>query len=97
MRWWRSWATSSADTVERQRAIAHYRHPGIVDARTLPIMTDIPEPAVPKLADARQRIDAIDRELQALIAERARWAQQVGRAKGPLKAAIDYYRPGRCT
>ena len=47
------------------------------------------------LTEARQRIDSIDRELQALIAERARWAQQVGRAKGPLKAAVDYYRPER--
>ena len=52
-------------------------------------------PPAPDLAQARQRIDSIDRELQALIAERARWAQQVGRAKGPLKAAIDYYRPER--
>ncbi len=81
--------------VERQRTITHYRFPGIADARTPPTMTDVPEPAAPELADARQRIDAIDRELQALIAERARWAQQVGRAKGPLKAAIDYYRPER--
>ena len=52
-------------------------------------------PPAPDLAQARQRIDNIDRELQALIAERARWAQQVGRAKGPLKAAVDYYRPER--
>ncbi|HEX7113260.1 MAG TPA: prephenate dehydratase [Mizugakiibacter sp.] len=49
----------------------------------------------PSLDDARQRIDAIDRDIQALIAERARWAQQVGRAKGPLRAAVDYYRPER--
>ena len=49
----------------------------------------------PDLADVRQRIDGIDREIQALIAERARWAQQVGRAKGPLRAAVDYYRPER--
>ncbi|MFA5684248.1 MAG: prephenate dehydratase [Lysobacteraceae bacterium] len=47
------------------------------------------------LDDARQRIDAIDNEIQTLIAERARWAHQVGRAKGPLKAAVDYYRPER--
>lgn len=49
----------------------------------------------PDLGEARGRIDVIDREIQALIAERARWAQQVGRAKGPLKAAVDYYRPER--
>ena len=41
------------------------------------------------------RIDGIDLQIQALIAERARWAQQVGKAKGPLKAAVDYYRPER--
>lgn len=47
------------------------------------------------LAEVRERIDGIDRQIQALIAERARWAQQVGKAKGPLKAAVDYYRPER--
>lgn len=49
----------------------------------------------PSLADARQRIDLIDRTIQQLIAERAGWAHQVGKAKGPLKAAVDYYRPER--
>jgi chorismate mutase/prephenate dehydratase len=49
----------------------------------------------PELAAARARIDAIDRQIQELIAERAGWAQRVGKAKGPLKAAIDYYRPER--
>ena len=51
--------------------------------------------APPVLADVRARIDGIDRQIQALIAERAKFAQQVGRAKGPLKAAVDYYRPER--
>src|SRR6478609_1215560 len=49
----------------------------------------------PELSAARARIDAIDRQIQELIAERAGWAQRVGKAKGPLKAAIDYYRPER--
>jgi chorismate mutase/prephenate dehydratase len=49
----------------------------------------------PKLTEVRERIDGIDRQIQGLIAERARWAQQVGKAKGPLKAAVDYYRPER--
>ncbi|WP_414706905.1 chorismate mutase, partial [Rudaea sp.] len=40
------------------------------------------------LAQARTRIDGIDRQIQELIAERAGWAQQVGKAKGPLKAAV---------
>ncbi|HET7300749.1 MAG TPA: prephenate dehydratase [Oleiagrimonas sp.] len=47
------------------------------------------------LAEARERIDAIDRDIQSLIGERARWAQQVGKAKGKLAAAVDYYRPER--
>src|SRR4249920_164468 len=55
-----------------------------------------PKPAAPMdLADARARIDGIDRQIQGLIAERAQWARQVGKAKGPLKAAVDYYRPER--
>jgi chorismate mutase / prephenate dehydratase len=49
----------------------------------------------PDLAEVRARIDGIDRSIQELIAERAQWAHQVGKAKGPLKAAIDYYRPER--
>ena len=51
--------------------------------------------AAPALTEARERIDGIDRQIQALIAERAGWAQRVGKAKGPLKAAVDYYRPER--
>ena len=47
------------------------------------------------LAEVRGRIDAIDTEIQRLIAERANFARQVGQAKGPLKAAVDYYRPER--
>ena len=49
----------------------------------------------PTLVEAREHIDGIDRQIQALIAERAGWAQRVGKAKGPMKAAIDYYRPER--
>lgn len=47
------------------------------------------------LAGVRVEIDGIDRQIEALISERARWAQQVGRAKGKLAAAVDYYRPER--
>ena len=52
------------------------------------------EPA-PDLAQLRERIDGIDRQIQALIAERAKFAHEVGRAKGKLAAAVDYYRPER--
>jgi chorismate mutase/prephenate dehydratase len=43
----------------------------------------------------RKRIDDVDRRIQALINERATYAQQVGVSKGPLAAAVDYYRPER--
>ena len=49
----------------------------------------------PDLAELRQRIDGIDRHIQELIAERAQFANQVGKAKGKLAAAVDYYRPER--
>jgi chorismate mutase / prephenate dehydratase len=47
------------------------------------------------LAGIRARIDAVDEQIQALISERARFAQKVGVAKGKLAAAVDYYRPER--
>lgn len=47
------------------------------------------------LPELRQRIDSVDKQIQDLIAERAGYARQVGIAKGPLKQAIDYYRPER--
>ena len=53
------------------------------------------KPAQPDLAAVREQIDGIDREIQSLIAERALWARQVGKAKGKLAAAIEYYRPER--
>ena len=47
------------------------------------------------LSALRERIDSIDRQIQALITERAQFARQVGLAKGPLKEALEYYRPDR--
>ncbi|MGI9273133.1 MAG: prephenate dehydratase [Woeseiaceae bacterium] len=47
------------------------------------------------LAEIRQRINEIDERLQALINERAKFAQKVGVAKGELAQAVDYYRPER--
>ena len=60
-----------------------------------PIAAAPESPPPPVLSEVRQRIDGIDQQIQGLIAERARWAQQVGKAKGKLKAAVDYYRPER--
>ncbi len=51
--------------------------------------------AKPDLAAVRAEIDGIDHQIQALIARRAQWAHEVGRAKGKLGAAVDYYRPER--
>lgn len=47
------------------------------------------------LVAMRKRIDAVDSQIQSLINERARFAQQVGISKGELAAAVDYYRPER--
>jgi len=47
------------------------------------------------LPELRDRIDNVDQQIQSLIAERARYARRVGQVKGPLAAAIDYYRPER--
>ena len=47
------------------------------------------------LAEIRERINGIDEQIQALINDRAKIAQQVGVAKGDLASAVDYYRPER--
>jgi chorismate mutase/prephenate dehydratase len=57
--------------------------------------TAVPTLAPLALADVRSKIDQIDRDIQSLIAERAQFALQVGKAKGKLAAAVDYYRPER--
>jgi chorismate mutase/prephenate dehydratase len=43
----------------------------------------------------RQKIDAVDQRIQALIAERAGLAQQVAVVKGGNGSAADFYRPER--
>ena len=57
--------------------------------------TDKSGSAVPDLASIRKRIDEVDQQIQDLINERARYAQQVGISKGDLATAVDYYRPER--
>jgi len=49
----------------------------------------------PALAEVRQRIDQLDEQIQALIAERAAQAARVRAAKGDLGSASAYYRPDR--
>ncbi len=70
------------------------RKPAAAEASTRS-RSEFARQATPDLAAVRTQIDGIDREIQALIAERALWAHQVGKAKGKLAAAIDYYRPER--
>ena len=54
-----------------------------------------PKPADANLLDAlRKQIDDIDRQIQTLIAERARCARRVGEVKG-LTDKAGYYRPER--
>jgi len=48
-----------------------------------------------KLQEIRARIDEIDRQLQALITERARCAGEVARLKDIAKDDSEYYRPER--
>jgi len=64
---------------------------GKAASKTTPVTTQAPL----ALADVRSKIDQIDRDIQSLIAERAQFAHQVGKAKGKLAAAVDYYRPER--
>ena len=47
------------------------------------------------LASVREEIDRLDRQIQALISERAGLAHRVGESKGELPNAVDYYRPER--
>ena len=47
------------------------------------------------LGDLRGRIDAVDRELHALLNERARLARAVGVSKSEQGRLVDFYRPER--
>ena len=47
------------------------------------------------LKQVRQRIDALDTDIQRLISERAALAVEVRGAKGELSGAAEYYRPER--
>ena len=51
--------------------------------------------AASSLANIRERIDAVDGQLHALINERARLAQQVGISKHAAGHTVDFYRPER--
>jgi chorismate mutase/prephenate dehydratase len=56
---------------------------------------DPPQGGAPDLAQIRDRIDSIDERIQALLNERARFAQQVGISKTTSGKAVDFYRPER--
>jgi chorismate mutase/prephenate dehydratase len=48
----------------------------------------------PDLERLRQQIDAVDEQIQSLISDRARLAQEIGHAKG-RKTTAEFYRPER--
>ena len=52
-------------------------------------------PAAADLGDIRDRIDAVDAKIQALLNERARFAQLVGISKTSTGKTVDFYRPER--
>lgn len=54
-----------------------------------------PEGGTVNLAEVRQRIDAVDEQLQTLINERAQLAQLVGISKNAEGRTVDFYRPER--
>jgi chorismate mutase/prephenate dehydratase len=54
-----------------------------------------PTPPASGIESIRERIDAVDAELHALINERARLAQQVGISKHAAGHTVDFYRPER--
>jgi chorismate mutase/prephenate dehydratase len=47
-----------------------------------------------ELAALRGKIDAVDEQIQRLIAERAQYAKEIGVVKG-LTQTVEYYRPER--
>jgi len=52
-------------------------------------------PLRPQLEQVRRRIDKVDEQIQRLISERARLAQQVGVSKTRGGRTVDFYRPER--
>src|SRR6202167_1654059 len=54
-----------------------------------------PPPLRPRLEQVRRRIDKVDEQIQRLINERARLAQQVGLSKARDGHTVDFYRPER--
>ncbi len=58
-------------------------------------MTDKQDDSAAELADIREQIDALDVDIQRLIAERAKLALVVRERKGDLGGGAEYYRPDR--
>jgi chorismate mutase/prephenate dehydratase len=65
-------------------------------ARKAPRLPEATEkPVRSDLTHIRERIDAVDASIHALLNERARFAQQVGISKSASGKAVDFYRPER--
>lgn len=80
-------AAAKKAPVKAKAATGKAAKTAAVEGQAAPIPAD--------LLALRERIDGIDLHIQQLIAERAQFANQVGKAKGKLAAAVDYYRPER--
>jgi len=77
-----------ARTTRRRRAAATP-----AAAAAAPAGAALPDPS--KLETVRERIDAVDEQIQRLIDERARLAQLVGISKRKDGQTVDFYRPER--
>lgn len=87
-------ATKPATAQAKKPATAHTKKAAASKTESVKAAALAPV-AKPDLAAVRAQIDGIDHQIQTLIAERAQFARQVGKAKGKLAAAVDYYRPER--
>jgi chorismate mutase/prephenate dehydratase len=77
--------TVSASSAAAASVPAGVSEPGAVASGSAPI----------DLGAIRARIDAVDEQLQTLLNERARLAQQVGISKNAEGRTVDFYRPER--
>jgi chorismate mutase / prephenate dehydratase len=82
-------ASRPAAKATPKRAVKRALKPG-----AKPVGADAPVPRA-GIESLRGRIDAVDRELHALLNERARLAREVGVSKGKQGRLVDFYRPER--
>ena len=87
-------AAKSPKETAGKKKVGATRKQGPTKAKA-PATKVVTDETKPDLGVVRAQIDGIDQQIQELIKQRAHWAHQVGKAKGKLAAAVDYYRPER--